>query len=1136
MWELIKKDVDTSDDQIKRFVFSCLSSYPDIFVQAKSRRLLDLDYAEISQMSGEVEICITEDKLWSTLTGYRKKECSIGGLAFELLLEVTKTKEIGINTMELARQTSQDPRSITGRIKKLGSLVTGTQIIFKGHVVKHLKYYKFADKNAVVNSYVGMRDHLSTIVSIVKNSKNGVRQLIDLKRELKFDKDKRLSKSFIAAIAWLDEKAYLKKVLVVSPSSPSVKIRCVKYLRDYVPEEKSTNDFEDDTDGDDESGQAANDDKNGDEEEAFECLDSFNATHLLQEQNLILQDAPESEKKEFLLNRFFPMQNQTYALAARYGTTGVSTMEAVNLITGQDYKRSFTKCSEYYVDTVGKPTKNSSGNGLVRVYDFEGKKKFYRLFTEYNFRSLSGLEPPQKEEAFSSPSKQKKTLDEISRSNFVPLSNTLRFINKNGEDQFFWNGELKVPSNGNAAPRGRKRKNVLESVKSIPKRVRKDEPLSNDLSASNISHPQNTSASDPSENSSSLSSNNALFSIDGFSANSLKSLQRQRAILETIKNCGGISFFRDQLFMDVTKLMGSKTLLDKKTIKGDVERLVCSKKVCLEIDRGTGRRLLTLPHITREEVLHFLSDEKDSKKSYFNDVIQNTDIYFFDQTESNRFHRGTKSAERVKKFEKTRDKSRKTNDQNNQASINIEGPKRRSKVSEKFSTKQKLDNNEGLDSSTLVKKGKKSNQNTFNIGTKDGVRTLVMAVVIIKSIKGQIVWETLSEIFPNNSVGNLKKQWTIRRVRMGHSGWKAQLEKWRKIIVEAMKEGKATLEDVEKSNLIKLIKIWNDFEAQQIQKPFKLFKNYEENFKRYTFVRDSVAPIKAHGLDMSSMVQREHWLLRKAYTYSTIAANRTEKVVTEDKIRTVARSLLIESPGSELKLDDIEALKRFKKEEVDKVLLDMAKERQISLVGMSKLQLTDTVLDFLSTKGDFSLFDNAMEYNKKLVLILSNRKACLISGEISNSAAVVFLHLIETLTVNIQEIPVFTKEIPMHYTTRKYEVGALTPPLVFIAKKRFQDVKLDHVQIPIGKPCSHLWIDLEGNVRPDVWKKVVALSLKEILFNPGITRKMLAYRCRKVLSFSDIESIVSWCLARSIVCEIEFEGLIANDNWFKAFS
>ncbi|QID77883.1 RNA polymerase III transcription initiation factor complex subunit [Saccharomyces pastorianus] len=121
-----------------------------------------------------------------------------------------------------------------------------------------------------------------------KTIKNGIRQIIDLKRELKFDKEKRLSKAFIAAIAWLDEKEYLKKVLVVSPKNPAIKIRCVKYVKD-IPDSKGSPSFEYDSNSADED--SVSDSKAAfEDEDLVEGLDNFNATDLLQNQGLVMEE------------------------------------------------------------------------------------------------------------------------------------------------------------------------------------------------------------------------------------------------------------------------------------------------------------------------------------------------------------------------------------------------------------------------------------------------------------------------------------------------------------------------------------------------------------------------------------------------------------------------------------------------------------------------------------------------------------------------------------------------------------------------------------------------------------------------------------------------------------------------------
>lgn len=1146
-----------SDDRMREFVLSCLKAHPDILFLKGGEKIDSHNHSDIMTAQGAIDVAITEDKLWLSLTGYTKKECSIGGLAFELLLEIAKAKDTGINTMELARKTKQDPRSITGRIKKLGNLVSGVQVIYKGHVVKLLKLRKLAFGEMTTKPYVNIRDYLPTIVDVVKKSKNGVRQLIDLKRELKFDKDKRLSKSFIAAIAWLDEKEYLKKVLVVSPTNPAIKIRCVKYLRDYASEEKTSNDFEDDSDDNEDDVHDNSEDKGGlEEEEAFEGLDSFNATSLLQDQNLIVQESTKGEKKEFMINRFYPMQNQTFGLVAKHGTAGLSTMETVNTITGKDYKRSFTKSSESYIDSVGKQKKDSNGFGLVRVYDFEGKKKFYRLFTESNFRTLSGTQEPPDLGSFKDLKEQKKTICELNDKNYVPLNNTLRFISRNDEDHFFWYGDLKVPVSDATKAKKRKKTDTSEESLKRKKHVRNSPGTTKDKQKSPTDKLElSTGVSVSAEES---NSNNSMISIDGFSASSLKSLQRQRAILEIIKRNGGVTFFRDQLFEDVTKFMRSQTLLDKKTIRGDVNLLVASKKLNVNVDPSTGKRILYLPGVTEETIRNYITDDKDNKKAYFTDVIQSTDIYFFDHTEKNRFHRGVKSAERVRKFQKS---SRKEVVADSSIQSKKRVGKSRSQIktkdaslsAQKGATTSQKNNSEsvsfGYASPTTtatetapelgykVRKNHKTAQkekgstNYFNVGSKEGARALVMAIVISKSIKGQILWDFVTKLFPNNSLDNLKKQWTIRRVRMGHSGWKAQIEKWRKIMVEAVKDERATLEDAECLNLLKLIRLWMEVERNEKEKPIKLYKNHQENYKRYTLLKDASNTRVRHGLAMSSMVQRESYLLKKTYTYENNA--RETYSLVEDEIRSVIRSILI--GNNAMDTEEIDVLQNFSKDDVDKVILDMAKERQLSFVDSSKLQLTDIIFEFLQTKGNYEFFEKTSLYRRNFLQMLNSNKAIVVSSEVSNHAACVLIDLLESREIKMFEVLMPIKEKPMHYTTRKYEVGALTPPLLCTGNGVLAERQIKKVPIPLGKPFSCLWIDSQGNIRNEIWNKLVAITINEILFNPGINLETLVHRYHKVVSLREMKDIVQWFINSNVIKELSFGGLFVNCNWYAVF-
>lgn len=140
LWDITRKYFDLSNDKVKQFVLSCVILKKGIEVYCddvimNEKKVTDI----IDDVGHSYSVGITEDSLWILLTGYPKKESTIGNSAFELLLEVAKAGGKGINTMDLAHVTGQDPRSVTGRIKKINHLLTSSQLIYKGHVVKLLK-------------------------------------------------------------------------------------------------------------------------------------------------------------------------------------------------------------------------------------------------------------------------------------------------------------------------------------------------------------------------------------------------------------------------------------------------------------------------------------------------------------------------------------------------------------------------------------------------------------------------------------------------------------------------------------------------------------------------------------------------------------------------------------------------------------------------------------------------------------------------------------------------------------------------------------------------------------------------------------------------------------------------------------
>lgn len=1140
LWKFASKYLELKDGAIKEFVFRCLVSNPDVIL-LQGEEVINLPYAAVASHEDNFAVLITEDKLWVILTGYTKKESNIGAHAFELLLEIAKSRDMGINTKDLATATNQDPRSITGRIKKLSHLVVSAQMIYKGHVVKLLKLQQYAQGATPVKMYVNMRDHLSDIVQVVKNSKNGVRQILDLKREFKFDQDKRLSKSFIAAISWLDEKGYLKKVIVVSPTNPSVKIRCVKFMHDYRPEEKADNDFDNDSgSGDDE--QLVEEKGGADDEDAFDGLDSFNATNLLQEQNLIMEEQPTATNSDIVINRFYPIQNQAYDLADESGLSGISTMQMVSRLTGKDYKRAFTKSSEYYVENPGNKKKGSSIGSLVKVYDFEGKKKFYRFFTEANFGKLVDANHTTSDKSLEPLRFDERDLRSLSKANFVPLNNTLRFIRDGERDRFFWNGELKVSANPNAVSRGRKRKQQevtgdVSSTTAIDREHAKQPKSDNKKGDIVVSFDGTDISADSLVANTQMSSGKQsikydVLTVGGFSAKSLRSLWRQRAILDVVKKVGGVTYLREQFFESISSFMGSQTMIDKKTVRGDVSLMVQSDKLGEKIEPTTGRRIIFLPEIGDEVISRYVTENKDNKKAAFTDVIHNADLYFFDQTEKNKFHTGIKSAKRIRQFQ---DKARNVDKEQQQVK---ESRKRElqsasgKKRAVKTRSTDKQPRKRGKGKTPVEKSEAPGDRILFHVGNKDGARALVRAVVISKSIKNEIVWEKITSLFPHNSLENLKKQWMVRRVRMGHSGWKAYIDKWHKILLKAIKDEEATLEDAELLDMSKLISLWMTSDANRSKQAPSLYKEYAENRRCYTFVKVKDKRTSRAGLVMSSMVQRETYLLNKVYLYDQKKHAPTASQTTEDDTRAIIRSLLYDA--SAILKDELPILKDVPKETIDKVILDMAKEKQVYFSG-SKLEATSSMRDLLMLEGNFRDLEDSVKFEYNLSEMFDSHLGISINSEISDVASWILIGLISDRRIHVDAMTLMEDISPFSYTTRRFGVGALTPPLIISRDGQDQLVNLTQVPVPTNVPNSRLWIDGAGYIRDRVWKAVVAIAVKQILFNPGLQQRDLIRNICGILSVKEITEICEWLEARGVIYKMPFDGLGVKSQWYRVF-
>lgn len=1178
---------------MKKFILQCCLSNIDVILvenelPVPNKNDIDI-FLLLDDIDGKYSLKLQEDRLWTILTGYNKKECKIGNLAFELLLEIANAKEKGINTMELARVTRQDPRSITGRLKKIEYLYQSVQLIYKGHVVKKLTLNKFVSTEANQSStkkiedgstYIRMRDYLGTIVSIVKKSKNGIRQINDLRREMNFDKNKRLSKSFLAAINWLSDKGFLRRVLVIPPNNPDVKVRCVQYQCDYVVgNNKIGMDFEDESSSDSDDGNCdaslrENSNSNGstggngenddayeddDDEIVYEGLDKANGIDLLTYQTIITDEKNKTktviERNEMLMNRFYPIQNQTYDLSEKTGERGLSTIDAIKYICGKDFQRAYAKAGEYFLSTIGKKNASTSGLKLIKIYDFEGKKKFYRTFTEENFNKCFDKEVSTDIGVLKPLKKQNISLTSLDKNNFLAISNTVRFgVNKDGEEVFFWNGEDTENLSTSQPKRISKKMEKIEKLKrkkeeetklkeeETTKRIKIENkniaaeklPLKDQSEYAVLSEPINTdtitdptfmvSVSEPTENVVNT------ISVNGFQATSLASLKRQRKLLELLKRMGGFAFLREKFFDKLSKMLGSTTIVDKKTIDGDIRFLSSTNKVILKIDRMLRKRYIYLPDTDSETIEKFIMEDKDNRKTGIHDIISQSDIYFFDANEEKKFNLESKAVKRLRKFkEKTAASNKNTNTKQKKKKRSKES---RDDVVKSVSVKKAVKDKVDGEISILENSGSSSMPKLSFILKKETIPILIKAVVITKSITKEIQWPTISCLFPKNSIGNLKKKWATRRIRMGNSGLKLLVDKWRSILVDGIRKEIVTLENVEKLHLSKLLKLWLDHEKDGDINSIKLYQNYEDNKRKYILAPDSRNISARMSNVLSSMIQREMFLLKETYTienpYSTVT--KLKKSESEEKIRSVIRSILIDRQNTEVQ--EIPALNNIPHELIEKTLVEMAREKQIYLKG-SKLRMTTTVGEFFENNEYTDLFKKTASYTENIEGILQGGNGIIVSDEPRDTSIISLIDICERRLVNIYEVPMEKQNYRFYYASRKFEIDTLTPPLILTMKDKKMPfyTKSKSVPAPLGEPYARLWVDVQGRLRETVWKQCTCFVIYTILFRPGITISKLLEQCNQILSFSELSEICNWLFMKGYLMKLPCDGYCVSNEW-----
>ncbi|CCH46700.1 Transcription factor tau subunit [Wickerhamomyces ciferrii] len=501
LWELLTPILQI-DGFYQKVIYAWLIKNSNVEILNAEEKVIDApkNYDDIAQ--GKYFIRVTSDYQCLVLTGLPKENNPIIGRAYDLLVEIAKSRKEGIDTLTLTQKTGQDKRSLTTRIKNLGNLVVKVPILKNGRNLSLLTLTKFFD-NAAYNKnpiksekeekfIINVEDIRLRIINALKNAKHNIRQTADLKRELEMDKSSKLSRNFKSITTYLEEKQFLEKVFVVSPKPPKRQFLALKYLKDYIPknqrDQNDNDDLDDDDDipDDDDEEQELNEDLIDDN---LKDLENEAPTSLTNVENIEITSSKNS-KNYTIFNRIFPLQNQIFQLVNNSGTSGLSTNDLLDTVLGRSYDRLFTKVMECYTPENLIP--NIANHSIVRHYDFQGKVKFYRYLTRPNFLKFSGQDQDLNGSTLLTYEPTNTSLKELNKKHFTTLNSGVSVVTTlDGHKYLQWFGSQVIEGSTPSKSKKKKttKKDANDNTKKKRGRPRKGEEDSNknkQLKVSNI--------------------------------------------------------------------------------------------------------------------------------------------------------------------------------------------------------------------------------------------------------------------------------------------------------------------------------------------------------------------------------------------------------------------------------------------------------------------------------------------------------------------------------------------------------------------------------------------------------------------------------------------------------------------------
>ncbi|KAI5953059.1 TFC3 [Candida theae] len=416
--------------------------------------------------------------------------------------------------------------------------------------------------------------------------------------------------------------------------------------------------------------------------------------------------------------------------------------------------------------------------------------------------------------------------------------------------------------------------------------------------------------------------------------------------------------------------------------------------------------------------------------------------------------------------------------------------------------------------------------------------TLFRAICICKAFnKSFIDYDLVASLFKDTDTRSLKRIWVHTRKQVGGlDAVNKGVEEFERVVMKGIDEQYILVEDLENIDIAFYLDLWASFDTSKIEihDKFPLYSTTEENLANYS--KKHTFEVQADLFDLidaDSMKQKEEALSSVPFFYRVPLELPSSPL---DQVKTAIKSIY-RYPHMKNSRQIKEILSSYNSADIETAFTEMENEKEIVRVDeeTNQYKLTEKVYAGLTSKLSVPFFKEAGLFLENVKHVVESQKGMLLSQGIEDGSVAELLYLLSSNGASLGHID--GEYVFEGYESRSMDKDALNCDLVVFKGPNNVPINqaVSKVRVPVGKPCSYIWVDTNGQIDGKLWTHIIVSLLYIIHYRPGIQAATLYEKVHSLLSVYEFAVVTRWLIDCKCIEVGDYSGIWSTPSWLSLF-